>query len=109
MTVVDGDRSTLTTGQRVGAEVRAWMARLGVRQKAVAELLQIAQPGVSARLRGQVAFDVEELALIAQAFNISLGELLGNSLVNEKSPRPAMRDEGFDELPRLDSNQQPFD
>ncbi|MGO1662587.1 MAG: helix-turn-helix domain-containing protein [Micrococcaceae bacterium] len=109
MTIIDDARESLTTSQLVGAEVRAWMARLGFRQKDVAQLLNLAQPGVSARLKGHVAFNVEELATISQGFGISLGELLGSSLVNEKSPRPATRDEGLGELPRLDSNQQPFD
>ncbi|MGP9584997.1 helix-turn-helix domain-containing protein [Micrococcaceae sp. AOP34-BR2-30] len=109
MTIINEDHRTRTTSQVVGGEVRAWMARLGIRQKDLAELLGVAQPRVSARLRGDVTFDIEELVLIAQHFGVSLGELLGSSLVNEKGPRPAVRDEGLGELPRLDSNQQPFD
>lgn len=85
------------------------MARYGQRQKDVAEVLGIAQPGVSARLRGQVPFDISELTILASHFGISLGELLGSQIVNETGPRPAKRDEGQNELPRLDSNQQPFD
>ncbi|WP_442867695.1 helix-turn-helix domain-containing protein [Citricoccus sp. NR2] len=90
-------------------EVKAWMARLGYRQADIAQLLGIAQGQVSARLRGRIQFTLEQLMIIAAEFEISLGDLLGERIINEKRPRPAKRDEGFQELPRLDSNQQPFD
>lgn len=40
--------------------------------------------------------------------DISLHELLGDELVNEKAPVHGA-DEGLRELPQLDSNQQPLD
>lgn len=99
----------MTVNERTGAEIRAWTARLGYTQGHVAKILGVAQTRVSARLRGKVPFGIDELALIAGDFGISLGELLGSQLINEKSPRPAVRDEGLEELPQLDSNQQPLD
>lgn len=96
-----------TTG--LASEVRAWMARLGYRQIDLAKALSVTQAQVSARLRGQTPFTVEQLMKTAAMMNISLIELLGENLVTQKYPHPAGRDEGGNSLPQLDSNQQPLD
>ena len=72
---------------KVSNEVRAWLARRGVKQFTVAELLGIGQSAISKRLRGVLPFSAAELMLIANALDISLAELLGD-LVNEKNPHP---------------------
>lgn len=107
MTIFESEQ--ISTNALVGREVKSWMARLGYRQTDVAKLLGVAQPRISARLRGQAPFTIDELLSIAQGFQITLGELLGEPLVNSKDPRPAVRDEGLGKLPQMDSNHQPLD
>lgn len=112
----------------VAAEVRAWLARSGRKQADLAGALDISQSGISHRLRARVAFTLEELATIADVFEITLAELLGPVILQtRRSPHtdlvgagaPVVR-HAFDgstqhnsrgelSLPRLDSNQQPFD
>lgn len=72
---------------KVSAEVRAWLARRGLRQAWLAEVIGVSQSVVSKRLRGVLPFTAPELLLIASALDISLGELLGG-IVNEKNPHP---------------------
>lgn len=67
---------THTPAQRIGANVRAEMARRGVSQTALAEQLGITQTAVSTRLRGKVAFNVDELAAVAAALDVPIGALL---------------------------------
>ena len=93
----------------LASEVKAWMARLGYRQVDIANALGVTQTQVSSRLRGQTQFTFEQLIKIAAAMGITLNDLLGEQILNEKHPRPAMRDEGGGQLPQLDSNQQPLD
>jgi len=49
------------------------MAFEGIRQAAVAEALGISQPQVSARLRGEVAWTVDELAVVCGLLGVELG------------------------------------
>ncbi|WP_372972013.1 helix-turn-helix domain-containing protein [Micrococcus luteus] len=95
----------------VAAEVRAWLARSGKRQADLAAALGVSQSGISHRLRARVAFTLEELATIAEVFDITLAELLGPVILQaRRSPRTDMVGAGASaRLPRLDSNQQPFD
>lgn len=55
---------------RVAAEVRAEMARQRASQRKVAGILGISQPQVSARLRGEIAFNTTELEKLALAFRV---------------------------------------
>lgn len=55
---------------RVVTEVRAEMARQRVSQRKVGEILGISQPQVSARLRGEIAFNTIELGLLAEAWGV---------------------------------------
>ena len=95
----------------VAAEVRAWLARSGKRQADLAAALGVSQSGISHRLRARVAFTLEELATIAEVFDITLAELLGPVILQaRRSPHTDMVGVGASvRLPRLDSNQQPFD
>src|SRR5699024_2500053 len=104
MTKTDRE-ATMTVNERTGAEIRAWTARLGYTQGHGAKILGVAQTRVSARLRGKVTFGIDELAVRAQDYGISLGALLASQLINEQNPRPAVRDEGLSALPQLESNQ----
>ncbi len=75
----------------VAGNVRALMARRGVSQHQVADVLGLSQTAVSKRLRGVTPWDVNEMGTLAEAFGVPIAVLL----------------EGGDRLPRLDSNQQP--
>lgn len=64
----------LTERQRIAANVRAEMARLGKTQREIADLLGAVQPVISLRLQGKRAWRAEELATIAAAWDIPIGE-----------------------------------
>ncbi|WP_437367532.1 helix-turn-helix domain-containing protein [Micrococcus luteus] len=76
----------------------------------LAAALGVSQSGISHRLRARVAFTLEELATIAEVFDITLAELLGPVILQaRRSPHTDMVGAGASaRLPRLDSNQQPF-
>lgn len=94
----------------VGTEVRVWLTRRSLSQRALADSLGIAQSALSRRLRGAMDFSISELGQIATLLDISLAELLGPAILQaRKSPRGDLVTTGAGELPRLDSNQQPFD
>lgn len=61
---------------RVGKNVRAELARAGKTQTWLAGVLAITQQSVSARLRGDVAFDVDELHRAAAALGVPVASLL---------------------------------
>jgi predicted XRE-type DNA-binding protein len=58
-------------------EVKAWMARKGVSQTELAEVLGVSQSNVSYRLRGKTAFVIHDLAIIAGYLGITVADLLG--------------------------------
>lgn len=93
----------------VGREIKAWLVRRGLNQSDLADELGLVQSGVSNRLRGRTPFTLDQLIRIAGLLEISLAELLPHEVLHEKGPRSAPRNEGLQKLPRLDSNQQPFD
>ena len=62
---------------RVAGEVRAEMARQRVTQREVAEHLGVSQPQISARLRGEIAFDTVELEILARAFGVPVTKFFG--------------------------------
>lgn len=98
----------------VGREIKAWLARRGLKQADLAIALELSQPSVSARLRGRVSFSVAELIMVAELIGVSLGELLGSDVLQaRRSPRTELvgagASEASEKLLRLDSNQQPFD
>lgn len=94
----------------VGNEVRAWLGRRDVSQSQMATRLGLARSAASRRMRGERPFSITELMEIADWLDISLLELLGPDLAQaRKSPRGDLVTTGAGELPRLDSNQQPFD
>lgn len=67
-----------STTDSVSANVRAEMARRGLNQTDVAAILGFSQVSVSARLRGQVAWRVDELRTLANHFGIPTTALLGD-------------------------------
>ncbi|MFB6574969.1 helix-turn-helix domain-containing protein [Kocuria palustris] len=94
----------------IAGEVRAWLARRQKNQADLASHLGIARSAVTRRMKGERLFSVIELMEIADWLGISLADLLGPEILRaRKSPRGDLVTTGAGELPRLDSNQQPFD
>lgn len=63
---------------RVAAEVRAWRGRMGVTQAQLAQVLNVSQPSISAKLRGKTPFDLDEIERLAAFFGITPAHLLGS-------------------------------
>lgn len=63
----------------VGSNVRAEMARVGLTQDRVAELLGISQPQVSKRLLGVISFDAVELTKLAAEMHTTTSVFFENS------------------------------
>lgn len=63
--------------EQVAAAVRAEMARQRVTQTALAKQLHLSQAAVSRRLKGQVAFDADELVMVAQTVCVPVGAFFG--------------------------------
>jgi transcriptional regulator with XRE-family HTH domain len=72
----------------VAGEIRAWMGRRGENQTRLAEAMGLTQSQVSKRLRGQIAFDIEELELAARFLGCEVQELLGAPPGYDPSPHP---------------------
>ena len=62
------------------------MARRNVTQTQLAQVLHVAQPAVSKRLRGLTPFDANEIGALAEFFEVSPAELLGERLPNPGDP-----------------------
>lgn len=68
------------TAQRVGATVRAEIARRKISQVTLAGALGISQAAVSRRLNGAVPFDVHELNRVAVLLDLPLAVLVGEGV-----------------------------
>ena len=68
----DVDELTL----RVSGEVRAWMARRGVKQQEIADRLGITQPSLSMRLRGRTRWTINDLVIVAETLKVPASVLL---------------------------------
>jgi len=77
--------------QRVAANVRAEMARLGVTQTQLAEALHITQQSVSAKRSGKTPFTVNELDIIAPMLQMTVAELITGT----RNPRSGGPGGGF--------------
>jgi transcriptional regulator with XRE-family HTH domain len=60
----------------LGANVRAEMARRGDSQTDLGRVLGISQGSVSARLRGETPFKINELVTLVAYFDVPLARLL---------------------------------
>ncbi|MGZ0150692.1 helix-turn-helix domain-containing protein [Kribbella sp. WER1] len=67
---------TNTPAERIGANVRAEMARHNISQTSLALQLSLSQASVSSRLRGEIAFDVNELHRVAGFLGVPVAVLL---------------------------------
>lgn len=77
---------------RVAAEVRAHAARRGLMQKDLAKALGYDPSQITKRMRGQVDFTLNELAVLARLFGIEPSELLPRCTVRDSNPEPAVYD-----------------
>lgn len=84
---------------RVAEEVRALMGRRRVSQMQLADVLGVAQTGVSKRLRGRIPFDANEIGVLAAFFGVAPAVLVGGA--------PAPRTTEPSRLPRPDSDGEP--
>jgi transcriptional regulator with XRE-family HTH domain len=66
----------MTAAKLVGGNVRAELARAGKTQAWLAGVLGLSQQVVSERLRGRVAFDVDELTKVAGALGVPVAALM---------------------------------
>lgn len=64
---------------KVAEEVRALKGRRNATQQQIADALGVSQGQVSKRLRGQIAFNTDEIAALAKFFGVHPAELLGGS------------------------------
>ena len=65
---------------RVAANVRAELARKRVPQSQIARSLHLSRAAVNRRMSGQVAFDITELYAVAEALEITVSDLIGESV-----------------------------
>ena len=62
-------------GEVVAANIRAEAARIGLQQKAIAQLLGLSQWQVSKRWRGLIEWPLGEIATLAGVFGLEPGAL----------------------------------
>lgn len=72
---------------RIGANVRAELARRGIPQVEISRIIGISQRQVSERILGRVGFEARELLLIAKELGVSVEQLA--SLDDLTAPTPA--------------------
>jgi transcriptional regulator with XRE-family HTH domain len=90
----------------VASMVRAEMARRGMRQVDMADMLGLSQAAVSRKLQGLIPFTIAELYELAERMGVEPAQFVPS----EPAP-PPMRPRGKVKrrLPRVDSNHQPAD
>jgi transcriptional regulator with XRE-family HTH domain len=74
---------------RVAAEIRAHAARQGIMQKDLAKALGLKPSGITNRMRGKVAFTLDELEVLARLFEIEPADLMPKCAVRDLNPEPA--------------------
>ena len=65
-----------TPAERAGQNVRAEMARKAITQAQLGTELGMSQTAVSARLRGLIPFDVNDLTTTAEFLDVTVADLL---------------------------------
>lgn len=75
-----------TPATRTGANVKAEMARAGIGQVQLAARLGLSQTAVSSRLRGVVAFNVDELAAVARVLEVPVSALVAEEPTPTTTP-----------------------
>ena len=73
---------------RMANEVRSWLARRRLTQSWLAETLGVGRSAIVKKMAGEQSFSLTQLVVIADALSITLGQLFGEELLNEKNPHP---------------------
>lgn len=81
------NKQLLTPRQALAQEVRVWMSRAGMKQTDLSALLGITTASASRKYNGATAFTFEELLAVAGHLDISLGELMGDGILNARIPK----------------------
>lgn len=103
MSAVTGLYTSQSLSDRVAAEVRGHAARMGIYQKDLAKALGIHPSQISGRMRGRVAFTLDDIEILAGLFGVDPADLMPRANSFHRSAEPAGA------LPRMDSNHQPFE
>ena len=90
----EADVETVLANRRVSSEVKSWLGRRDLTQKDLAKVLGLSQGSLSFRMRGKTPWSIAELMKTAAWLEISLSQLLGDELLNEKKPLPTVKSEG---------------
>jgi transcriptional regulator with XRE-family HTH domain len=69
------NQPTRNASAGVVEEIRALMGRRRVSQKQLGDALGLAQPTMSKRMNGKIAFDLNELDAVAAFFDVSILDL----------------------------------
>lgn len=91
---MNSKQKVFSPSQAVAAEVKSWLGRKSMKQSELAKILGISQGSTSEKLRGKIAFSINDLVLISAALEISLADLLGEGILNAKIPSTVTNNEG---------------
>lgn len=90
----------------VASNIRALAARRNMNQSQIARALGINQGAINQRWNGRRQWQLEDIARVADILGTTPWKLCEPSEYDESRP---VRTASVSKLPRLDSNQQPFD
>ncbi|EPD32072.1 hypothetical protein HMPREF9306_01634 [Propionimicrobium lymphophilum ACS-093-V-SCH5] len=107
--------TSFNSSERLTMEIRATLARFGLKQKDLAAVLGIAQPSASRKLKGKTPFTLDELDIMADWFSTTPQVLMG--FASEPRPQnPAYKEflvadatRNSDSYTAWDSNPEPID
>lgn len=88
--MMNNEKNYLSMPAVVGREIKVWITRAGIKQKDLAQTLGLSSVSGSEKLRGKTLFSLEILIVTAGMLGITLGELLGENIINAKIPSTAM-------------------
>lgn len=92
---------------RVSNEALSWLGRRRITQKVLAKELGMNAMSLSCRMKGKTAWSVAELGSVAALLDITLAQLLGDEIINEKDPH--REGGGLTTYTPRDSNPEPTD
>ncbi|MFB9703341.1 helix-turn-helix domain-containing protein [Rhodococcus aetherivorans] len=108
LSVLPRDDQRETRRQAIARRLRGKLGERRMSQTRLSELSGINSSGLSRRLNGLMPFDIDELEVICYILEVDLDEIL-TGIANPRHPGGDGGSSVVRMLPRLDSNQQPFD
>ncbi|MBF0807110.1 XRE family transcriptional regulator [Rothia nasimurium] len=79
----------ITSRHVLAREIKSALARAEMPQSKLADALSISSGSLSDKMKGRVAFSFDDLLTIAGTLGLSLDELLGEALTNQRVPSPS--------------------